>query len=64
MIQLPKHILQRRIFTEKSYSKVTNGSLTALENMDLLSKDEQSIDVGAAAGIMSTFFAKKTKHVH
>ena len=39
MIQLPKHILQRRIFTEKSYSKVTNGSLTALENMDLLSKN-------------------------
>ena len=64
MIQLPKHVLQRRVFTEKSYKKVTNGSLTALENMNLLSLNEESIDVGAAAGIMSTFFAKKTKHVH
>ena len=61
---LPEHVLQRRIFTEKSYKKVTNGTLTALENMGLLNTQEETIDVGAAAGIMSTFFAKKTKHVH
>lgn len=63
-LELPRSVLDRRVFTEKSYGKVTNGTLTALENMGLLSKDEEAIDVGAAAGLMSTFFAKKCKHVH
>ena len=35
-LDLPKSVLDRRVFTEKSYGKVTNGTLTAIENMDSL----------------------------
>jgi len=63
-LALPKSVLNRRVFNEKSYVKVTAGTLTAIENMGLINKNEEAIDVGAAAGLMSTFFAKKFKHVH
>ncbi len=64
MLKLDQSVLNKRVFTEKSYRKITNGFPTALECMRLLEKGEQCIDVGAAAGLMSTFFAKKMFHVH
>lgn len=64
MIKLDPSVLARRVFTEKSYRKVTNGWPTALENMGLINAGEHAIDVGAAAGLFSTWFAKKMHHVH
>ena len=64
MIKLDPSVLARRVFTEKSYRKVTNGWPTALENMGLINPGEHAIDVGAAAGLFSTWFAKKMHHVH
>ena len=64
MVKLDPSVLARRVFTDKSYRKVTNGWPTALENMGLIDPSEHAIDVGAAAGLFSTWFAKKMHHVH
>jgi len=63
-LNLSQSVLNRRVFTEKSYRKVTAGVLSAITDMGLLSKAEETIDVGAAAGILSTYFASTTKFVH
>ena len=64
MINLSKQVLNRRMWNAKSYKKVVNGTLTAIHNMGLLSQDKNTIDVGAAAGLLSTFFAKNSKEVY
>ena len=64
MINLPKHVLDRRVWNAKSYGKVCAGTLTAVTNMGLLDKTKNVIDVGAAAGLLSTYFAKNSNHVY
>jgi len=63
MRQLSDQVLQKRVFSQKSYDLHTANFMLG-QTKEFLSKEKNTIDIGGAAGIYSTWFCKHSKHVY
>ncbi len=63
MSQLGQHVLQKRVFSQKSYDLHTSNFMLG-QTKTHLSKEKNTLDVGGAAGIYSTWFCHHSKHVY
>ena len=63
MLKLSQEVLNRRVYRQDQYD-ANVGSMILGQATRWLSKDKVTIDVGGAAGIMSTHFCKHSKEVH
>tara|TARA_A100001201_G_scaffold143729_2_gene147005 strand:+ start:2506 stop:3216 length:711 start_codon:yes stop_codon:yes gene_type:complete len=62
-LQLSQSVLQRRVFNPDIY-KLHSTDFMLGQTKKWLSKDKVTLDIGGAAGLYSTYFAERSKHVY
>lgn len=62
-MKLSRKVLKRRVFNKKAYNSHTKDFMLG-QTKGFLSKEKNTIDIGGAAGIYSTWFCKHSKHVY
>jgi len=63
MLELSQQVLQKRVYNQSLYDQNVKSMMLG-QATRWLSKDKVTIDVGGAAGIMSTHFCKHSREVH